>query len=90
MGTGANSDARAGNSLRDTKERAAGRQNQQSEEVEAIKEFEGEPPEVQADGAFGRDGMANRESGKANPNGEGGGGGGGSAGSDLADVKPGQ
>jgi hypothetical protein len=88
MATGANSDARHGNTLRDAKERAAGRQNQQSPEMNAIREAEGEPTLPQVGGAFGKEGLANREAGKANPNLEGGGGGGGAAGSDLLDVNP--
>ena len=87
MGVGANSDNRAGNSLRDQKARGAGRQNEKSPEIEAIKEFEGEPPETPVPGAFGKDGVANREG--VNTLGEGGGGGGGSPNSDLQDVNPG-
>ncbi len=87
MGVGANSDSRAGNSLRDQKARGAGRQNQQSPEIEAIKEFEGEAPDTPVPGAFGKDGVANREG--INTLGEGGGGGGGSPNSDLQNVNPG-
>jgi hypothetical protein len=82
MGVGANS---SGNkSLNDRRERAAGRLNEKSAEVEAIREFEGEPATKPVDGAFGKDNVANRQT--ANPLGEGGGGGGGAASSDLADV----
>ena len=87
MGVGANSDSRHGNTLRDQKERAAGRQNEKSPEIEAIKEFEGEPPETVVPGAFGKDGVANRAG--INSIGEGGGGGGGSPNSDLQDVSTG-
>ena len=84
MGVGANSDSRHGNTLRDQKERAAGRQNEKGPEAEAIKEFEGEPTGKPVDGAFGKDGVANRAG--INSLGEGGGGGGGSPNSDLQDV----
>ena len=86
MGVGANSDSRHGNTLRDQKERGAGRQNEKSPEIEAIKEFQGEPPETVVPGAFGKDGVANRDG--INALGEGGGGGGGSPNSDLQDVNP--
>jgi len=83
MGVGANSDGR-NQPLNDRKERAAGRQNTRSPEVEAIREFEGEPSGKPVDGAFGKQGQANR--GRPHTQGEGGGGGGGSPDSDLQDV----
>jgi hypothetical protein len=83
MGVGGNSDAR-NNPLNDRRERSAGRQGQRSPEAEAIKEFEGEPTSKPVDGAFGKEGVANR--GQVNTLGEGGGGGGGSPNSDLQDV----
>jgi hypothetical protein len=87
MGVGANSDSRHGNTLRDQKARGAGRQDQQGPEAEAINEFLGEPSDKPVDGAFGKDGVANREG--INSLGEGGGGGGGAPNSDIQDVNPG-
>lgn len=87
MGVGANSDGR-NISLNDRRERAAGRQDQKSPEIEAIKEFEGEPTGKPVDGAFGKEGVANR--GVNATQGEGGGGGGASPKSDLQDVPPGK
>lgn len=89
MAVGGNSDGR-NTPLNDKRERAAGRQNTRSPEVEAIKEFEGEPTGKPVDGAFGKEGVANRDANATQ--GEGGGGGGGSPNSDLQDVsrsKPG-
>ena len=52
--------------------------------VEAIRAFEGEPSGKPVDGAFGKQGQANR--GRPHTQGEGGGGGCGSPDSDLQDV----
>jgi hypothetical protein len=83
MGVGGNSDGR-NIPLRDQRERAAGRQDRKGPQAEAIKEFEGEPVGKPVDGAFGKEGMANRDVNATQ--GEGGGGGGGSPKSDLQDV----
>ena len=81
MSVGGNSSGR-NQPLNDRKERAAGRQDQKGAAAEAIREFEGDPPGKPVDGAFGKEGVANREG----TLGEGGGGGGGSPDSDLQDV----
>ena len=83
MSVGGNSDGR-NQPLNDRKERAAGRQNEKGPQMEAIREFEGEPPGKPVDGAFGKEGVANPEG--INTLGEGGGGGGGAPNSDLQDV----
>lgn len=68
MGVGANSSQNK--SLRDQKERAAGRQQQKSPEQEAIREAEGESVDKPVGGAHGRDDVAHRERpGNANPGG---------------------
>lgn len=82
MGVGANN---SGNrSLDQERERNAGRQDQKGPQASAVKEFFGEPQSKPVGGAFGKDGVANRDT--ANAVGEGGGGGGGATTSDIPDI----
>jgi hypothetical protein len=84
MGAGANN---SGNkALNEKAERAAGRQDDRGPTREAILDAAGVDPGRPVDGAFGKDGHANRHPG--NVVGEGGGGGGATPTSDIMDVNP--
>ena len=85
MGVAGNSNQKMNNSLRDRKERAAGREDHGKPGTEAIRDAHSPvPAKGKTGGAYGKAGKANTDG--ANPLGEGGGGGGGDSKSDLQDV----